>query len=161
MHSPEQYQWSQEGHACLGSAPTDVGECSACPISSTLLDSSSKLLSLQVTALNSFQVALQQSGGPLGSCMRLPVQGPRMVRDVFRLAKENAPAIIFIDEVDAIATARFDAQTGADRSAFCPQYPFSLGSCLFTAEGKCPRHHGLPAQWELSLMGMQVFLFEI
>ena len=43
------------------------------------------------------------------------VQGPRMVRDVFRLAKENAPAIIFIDEVDAIATARFDAQTGADR----------------------------------------------
>lgn len=45
----------------------------------------------------------------------LVLQGPRMVRDVFRLAKENAPAIIFIDEVDAIATARFDAQTGADR----------------------------------------------
>ena len=43
------------------------------------------------------------------------IKGPRMVRDVFRLAKENAPAIIFIDEVDAIATARFDAQTGADR----------------------------------------------
>ena len=47
------------------------------------------------------------------------LQGPRMVRDVFRLAKENAPAIIFIDEVDAIATARFDAQTGADRCAMC------------------------------------------
>lgn len=42
-------------------------------------------------------------------------EGPRMVRDVFRLAKEHAPAIIFIDEIDAIATARFDAQTGADR----------------------------------------------
>ena len=42
-------------------------------------------------------------------------EGPRMVRDVFRMARENAPAIIFIDEVDAIATKRFDAQTGADR----------------------------------------------
>lgn len=42
-------------------------------------------------------------------------EGPRMVRDVFRLAREHAPSIIFIDEVDAIATKRFDAQTGADR----------------------------------------------
>ena len=43
-------------------------------------------------------------------------EGPRMVRDVFRLAKENAPAIIFIDEIDAIATKRFDAQTGGKLS---------------------------------------------
>jgi 26S proteasome regulatory subunit T3 len=42
-------------------------------------------------------------------------EGPRMVRDVFRLARENAPAIIFIDEIDSIATKRFDSQTGADR----------------------------------------------
>lgn len=42
-------------------------------------------------------------------------EGPRMVRDVFRMAKDNAPSIIFIDEVDAIATKRFDANTGADR----------------------------------------------
>ncbi|KFO11136.1 26S protease regulatory subunit 6B, partial [Balearica regulorum gibbericeps] len=53
-------------------------------------------------------VDLRVLGSPLGG-------GPRMVRDVFRLAKENAPAIIFIDEIDAIATKRFDAQTGADR----------------------------------------------
>lgn len=42
-------------------------------------------------------------------------EGPRMVRDVFRLARENEPCIVFIDEIDAIATKRFDAQTGADR----------------------------------------------
>ena len=42
-------------------------------------------------------------------------EGPRMVRDMFRMARENAPSVIFIDEVDAVATKRFDAQTGADR----------------------------------------------
>lgn len=42
-------------------------------------------------------------------------EGPRMVRDVFKLAKQNQPSIVFIDEVDSIATKRFDAQTGADR----------------------------------------------
>ena len=42
-------------------------------------------------------------------------EGPKMVRDIFRLAKLNAPSIIFIDEVDAIATKRFDTNTGADR----------------------------------------------
>lgn len=42
-------------------------------------------------------------------------EGPRMVRDVFRLAKQKSPSIIFIDEVDAIGQKRFDSGTGADR----------------------------------------------
>ena len=42
-------------------------------------------------------------------------EGPRMIRDLFKLANKNSPAIVFIDEIDAIATRRFDAQTGADR----------------------------------------------
>ena len=33
-------------------------------------------------------------------------EGPRMVRDVFRLARENAPAIIFIDEIDCFLRER-------------------------------------------------------
>ncbi|WUR04210.1 proteasome subunit RPT3 (RPT3) [Vairimorpha necatrix] len=42
-------------------------------------------------------------------------EGPRMVRDVFRLAREHEPSIMFIDEADSIATKRFDASTSADR----------------------------------------------
>lgn len=42
-------------------------------------------------------------------------EGPRMVRDVFRLAREKSPSIVFIDEVDSIASTRFDAATSADR----------------------------------------------
>lgn len=42
-------------------------------------------------------------------------EGPRMVRDVFKLARQNSPSIVFIDEIDSIATKRFDAQNGADR----------------------------------------------
>lgn len=54
-------------------------------------------------------------------------EGPRMVRDVFRLARENAPAIIFIDEIDAIATKRFDAQTGGQfPKVFCRQRSFLI-----------------------------------
>jgi len=37
------------------------------------------------------------------------------IRTGLKTLKENSPSIIFIDEIDAIATKRFDAQTGADR----------------------------------------------
>lgn len=41
--------------------------------------------------------------------------GSKLVRDAFALAKEKAPAIIFIDELDAIGTKRFDSDTSGDR----------------------------------------------
>lgn len=41
--------------------------------------------------------------------------GAKLVRDAFRLAKEKAPAIIFIDELDAIGTKRFDSDKSGDR----------------------------------------------
>ena len=34
--------------------------------------------------------------------------GAKLVRDAFALAKEKAPAIIFIDELDAIGTKVFE-----------------------------------------------------
>ena len=42
-------------------------------------------------------------------------EGSRIVRDVFELAKEKSPAIIFIDEIDAIGTKRVSSSEGADR----------------------------------------------
>jgi 26S proteasome regulatory subunit T5 len=41
--------------------------------------------------------------------------GPKMVRDAFALAKEKAPTIVFIDEIDAIGTKRFDNDKSGDR----------------------------------------------
>ncbi|KAJ2606674.1 26S proteasome regulatory subunit 6A [Coemansia sp. RSA 1804] len=41
--------------------------------------------------------------------------GSKMVRDAFALAKEKAPTIIFIDELDAVGTKRFDSEKSGDR----------------------------------------------
>merc|ERR1712060_948920 len=41
--------------------------------------------------------------------------GAKMVRDAFELAKEKSPAIIFIDELDAVGTKRFDSEKAGDR----------------------------------------------
>ncbi|WP_456468547.1 proteasome-activating nucleotidase [Archaeoglobus sp.] len=42
-------------------------------------------------------------------------EGARLVREVFQLAKEKAPSIIFIDELDAIAAKRTNSDTSGDR----------------------------------------------
>ena len=42
-------------------------------------------------------------------------EGSRLVREVFQLAKEKAPSIIFIDEIDAIAGKRLQSSTSGDR----------------------------------------------
>jgi len=41
--------------------------------------------------------------------------GAKLVRDAFALAREKAPAIIFIDELDAIGTKRFGSDQSGDR----------------------------------------------
>jgi 26S proteasome regulatory subunit T2 len=42
-------------------------------------------------------------------------EGPKLVRELFRVADELAPSIVFIDEVDAIGTKRYDAHSGGER----------------------------------------------
>jgi 26S proteasome regulatory subunit T2 len=41
--------------------------------------------------------------------------GPRLVRQLFQTAAENAPSIVFIDEIDAIGTKRYDSTSGGER----------------------------------------------
>ncbi len=42
-------------------------------------------------------------------------EGSRLVRELFELAKEKAPSIIFIDELDSIGAKRLDVATSGDR----------------------------------------------
>src|SRR6056297_2173832 len=41
-------------------------------------------------------------------------EGSRLVRDLFELADQKEPAIIFIDEIDAVAAKRTDSKTSGD-----------------------------------------------
>jgi 26S proteasome regulatory subunit T2 len=41
--------------------------------------------------------------------------GPKLVRNIFDVAKQYAPAIVFIDEVDAIGSKRYDSTSSGER----------------------------------------------
>lgn len=36
-------------------------------------------------------------------------EGPKLVREIFRIAEEMAPSIVFIDEIDAVGSKRYDS----------------------------------------------------
>jgi proteasome regulatory subunit len=42
-------------------------------------------------------------------------EGARLVREIFMLAKEKSPAIVFVDELDAVGSHRLDIATSGDR----------------------------------------------
>ena len=41
--------------------------------------------------------------------------GPRLVRQLFQVAAEHAPSIVFIDEIDAIGSKRYESSSGGER----------------------------------------------
>ena len=42
-------------------------------------------------------------------------EGAKLVKEIFQLAREKAPSIIFIDEIDSIASTRIDVGTSGER----------------------------------------------
>lgn len=42
-------------------------------------------------------------------------EGAKLVKSIFKLARKNAPSIIFIDEIDALAAERLDVGTSGER----------------------------------------------
>ena len=41
--------------------------------------------------------------------------GPKLVRELFRVAEEHSPSIVFIDEIDAVGTKRYESNSGGER----------------------------------------------
>lgn len=41
--------------------------------------------------------------------------GPKLVRELFRVAGEHAPSIVFMDEIDAVGTKRYDSTSGGEK----------------------------------------------
>jgi 26S proteasome regulatory subunit T2 len=42
-------------------------------------------------------------------------EGPKMVRELFRVADEHAPSIIFMDEIDSVGSKRYESSSGGER----------------------------------------------
>lgn len=41
--------------------------------------------------------------------------GPKLVRELFKVAADHSPSIVFIDEIDAVGSKRYDSNSGGER----------------------------------------------
>ena len=48
------------------------------------------------------------------NCTIAAGEGSRMVRELFVMAREHAPSIIFMDEIDSIGSTRIESGSGGD-----------------------------------------------
>jgi len=42
-------------------------------------------------------------------------EGPKLVREIFKIAEESAPSIVFIDEIDAVGNKRYESSSGGEK----------------------------------------------
>ena len=42
-------------------------------------------------------------------------EGPKLVREIFKIAEDYAPSIVFIDEIDAVGSKRYDSSSGGEK----------------------------------------------
>jgi len=42
-------------------------------------------------------------------------EGPKLVREIFKIAEDFAPSIVFIDEIDAVGSKRYNSESGGEK----------------------------------------------
>ena len=69
--------------------------------------------SFSLSVMVSIVMFLRQVGSEL--IQKYLGDGPKLVRELFRVAEEHSPSIVFIDEIDAVGTKRYDSNSGGER----------------------------------------------
>ncbi|KAJ0593434.1 putative proteasome endopeptidase complex, Acetolactate synthase [Helianthus annuus] len=78
-----------------------------------IVDISEKATTIEAVANSTSATFLRVVGSEL--IQKYLGDGPKLVRELFRVADDLSPSIVFIDEIDAVGTKRYDAHSGGER----------------------------------------------